>query len=370
MYQKVALTVELIIKFLDASYKDNPDLKIDDYKLVSIDKNDDHLNMNSYEKQYVKVYYNEKLKHCVVVHRGTAPPSSSNYYSTSDTLFAECAMELCPLYKTCSPPGIEKCKYKDTRRFKVSEMIQKWAEKKYSQWNVTTLGHSQGGLLAALVGQNSKEIIKIQPLHRETYQDTEIEITIRSVNDFIDKRNVIKDKTIVESNPSTHMYVHINNPKEKVLFHDTLKQRYGMDYTEHGYTDLFAEFTDKKMQIGKDVFNEDQCMVPSTIEQHKGLLQYAESDKSHTSKSEKSDTSKSEKSDTSKSEKNETPEKSDNLITLIKYIGTGAVIIGSMYVGYKWLNNRTSKKKGCRSASRKVSKVRSRRKLSSKMSRH
>ena len=339
MYQKVALTVNQIIKFLDASYKDKPDLKIDDYELVSIDKKDDLLNMESYEKQYVKVYYNEKLKHCVVVHRGTEPPSPSNFLDLSDKSFAECAMGLVQVSE------IQQCEYKDTRRFKVSEMIQKWAEKKYSQWNVTTLGHSQGGLLAALVGQNSKEIIKIQPLHRDTYQDTEKEITIRSVNDFIDKRKVNEDKTIVASVPSRHMYVHIENPKEKGAMHDKLKEWYGMDDREHNYTDLFAEFNNKNMRIGKDLLNVYEFMDSSNTKR---------SDKSsHTSNSNNSHTSKS-----------------NNLITLIKYIGTGAVIMGSMYVGYKWLNNRTCKKKGCRSASLKVSKVRSRRKLSSKMSRH
>ena len=346
MYQKVALTVELIIKFLDASYSNEPAKQIDDYELVSIDENDDYLKMDSYDKQYVKVYYNEKLKHCVVVHRGTEPPSSSLKGSITDKSFAECAMGLGQVF------GIQKCKYKDTRRYIVSDMIQKWAEKKYSQWNVTTLGHSQGGLLAALVGQNSKEIIKIQPLHRETYQDTEKEITIRSVNDFIDKRIVNEDKTIVASDPSRHMYVHIENPKGKGLVHDTLKDWYGMDDREHNYTYLFAEFKDKNMRIGKDVFNGDQCMDPSKTDQ---------SDKSQTKVRHQSQTSNSNNSQTSKS---------NNLITLIKYIGTGAVIMGSMYVGYKWLNNRTSKKKGCRSASLKVSKVRSRRKLSSKMSRH
>jgi hypothetical protein len=339
MYQKVALTVNQIIKFLDASYSNKPKQQIDDYELVSIDKKDDLLNMESYEKQYVKVYYNEKLKHCVVVHRGTE-------LSWYDKSFAECAMEHGLVF------GIQKCKYKDTRRFKVSEMIQKWAETKYSQWNVTTLGHSQGGLLAALVGQNSKEIIKIQPLHRENYKDTEIEITIRSVNDFIDKRIVNEDKTIVASDPSRHMYVHIEKPKKKGKGHDALKLRYGMDDREHSYTDLFAEFKNKDMRIGKDVLNVYEFMDPSKTEQ---------SDNSHTSKSDNSHISNSNNSQTSKS---------NNLITLIKYIGTGAVIMGSMYVGYKWLNNRTCKKKGCRSASLKVSKVRSRRKLSSKMSRH
>lgn len=348
MYQKVALTVELIIKFLDASYSNNPEPKIDDYELVSIDKKDDLLKMDSYEKQYVKVYYSKKLDHCVVVHRGTEP-------SWYDKKFAECAMGLGQVY------GKEKCKYKDSRRFKVSEMIQKWAETEYSQWNVTTLGHSQGGLLAALVGQNSKEIIKIQPLHRENYKDTEIEITIRSVNDFIDKRIVNEDKTIVASDPSRHMYVHIEKPKKKGLGHDALKQRYGMDDREHSYTDLFAEFKNKNMRIGKDLLNVYEFMDSSNTKRSDKSSNASNLNNSQTSNLNNSQTLNLNNSQTSKS---------DNLITLIKYIGTGAVIMGSMYVGYKWLNNRTSKKKGCRSASLKVSKVRSRRKLSSKMSRH
>jgi hypothetical protein len=49
--------------------------------------------------------------------------------------------------------------YKQTSRYKTAEKIQKEAEKLYGKQNVTTLGHSQAGLIAELVGKDSKEII-------------------------------------------------------------------------------------------------------------------------------------------------------------------------------------------------------------------
>ncbi len=51
--------------------------------------------------------------------------------------------------------------YKQTDRFKESKDVQKSAEDKYGADNVTTIGHSQGGLLAELLGKNSREIITV-----------------------------------------------------------------------------------------------------------------------------------------------------------------------------------------------------------------
>ena len=145
MSPNVALTVEQIINFLDASYSNEPAQEIDDYELVTENKHEDFKKlckeMKKYERQYVKVYYSEKQNHCVVVHRGT------NIEDLNDVGFANCAIGM-------GGP----CKYKSTRRYIVSEKIQKWAEGKFMQRNVTTLGHSQGSLLAALVGQESKKV--------------------------------------------------------------------------------------------------------------------------------------------------------------------------------------------------------------------
>ena len=51
--------------------------------------------------------------------------------------------------------------YKQTDRFKESKEVQKAAEEKYGADKITTIGHSQGGLLAELLGKNSREIITV-----------------------------------------------------------------------------------------------------------------------------------------------------------------------------------------------------------------
>jgi hypothetical protein len=48
-----------------------------------------------------------------------------------------------------------------TARYKEAEKVQKRAEKKYGASNVTTIGHSQGGLQSELLGGKSKEIITL-----------------------------------------------------------------------------------------------------------------------------------------------------------------------------------------------------------------
>ena len=56
--------------------------------------------------------------------------------------------------------------YRLTARFKSSEKVQKTAEKKYGAKNVSTIGHSQAGLLAQMLGKNSKEIIVLNKATR------------------------------------------------------------------------------------------------------------------------------------------------------------------------------------------------------------
>jgi hypothetical protein len=51
--------------------------------------------------------------------------------------------------------------YKLTPRYQEAYYKQKQVEKKYGKENVITVAHSQGGLLAELVGKDSKEIITL-----------------------------------------------------------------------------------------------------------------------------------------------------------------------------------------------------------------
>ena len=300
-----SLTVDLIIKFLDASYKNEPDKKIDRYKLVTELDFPDYKTLckdyTSEEKQYVKVYYSPT--HCVVVHRGTDKSNIADIY------YANCAVEL-----------IIKCKYSETRRYIVSKEIQNWAETKWWPTQITTLGHSQGSLLAALVGQNSKEIIKVQPLHRESYKETEKEITIRSANDFVDRRPV--DSAGI-SDPTKHVYVAVDPRQDKTYFEnktgEAIKKTTGINIDEHDYNIVFKG-VNKAMQIG----------VNEKI--------FSERDQYNDMKWEKAEQQKWEGK-----KKDEEPEKTN--MALIKKIGVGALIMGVGYAGYKWYKKNKKKTK-------------------------
>jgi hypothetical protein len=307
------LTVGLIIKLLDASYKNEPDKKIDRYKLVTELDFPDYKTLckdyTSEEKQYVKVYYSPT--HCVVVHRGTDKSNAADIY------YANCAVE-----------PVAKCKYSETRRYIVSKEIQNWAETKWWPTQITTLGHSQGSLLAALVGQNSKEIIKVQPLHRESYKETEKEITIRSANDFVDRRQV---NTAGISDPTKHLYVAIDPKADKTILEQITKKAIytatGIDIDEHDYTKVL-EKVDKNMRIG---LNEKI---------------FSERDQYYDMKWEKAEQQKWE---------GKKAEPTGNM-ALIKKIGVGALIMGVGYAGYKWYEKNKKKTKQ-RSSSTKLKKT-------------
>jgi len=56
--------------------------------------------------------------------------------------------------------------YKFTPRYKEARKVQEAVEKKYGAKNITTIGHSQGGLQAQLLGGKSKEIITLNKATR------------------------------------------------------------------------------------------------------------------------------------------------------------------------------------------------------------
>ena len=56
--------------------------------------------------------------------------------------------------------------YKKTNRYKEAKAVQDAAERKYGADNITTIGHSQGGLQAQMLGQNSREIITVNKATR------------------------------------------------------------------------------------------------------------------------------------------------------------------------------------------------------------
>ena len=56
--------------------------------------------------------------------------------------------------------------YKLTPRYKEAYSVQQKAEKKFGAKNITTIGHSQGGLQAQLLGGKSREIITLNKATR------------------------------------------------------------------------------------------------------------------------------------------------------------------------------------------------------------
>ena len=86
-----------------------------------------------------QVYYNPGTKQTLVVHRGT---------NSTATDWSNNVAYLTGMYKL-------------TNRYKTAKRTQEAAEKKYGTENLYTIGHSQGSLLAAEVGKNSKQIIAV-----------------------------------------------------------------------------------------------------------------------------------------------------------------------------------------------------------------
>ena len=131
--------------FISDSYN-QPNKDIGDYQL---DKS----------TEFGNTYYNPKTNHAVIVHRGTkgAKDWLNNLAYATGT-------------------------YNLTDRYKSGKNLQKYIESKYGKENVSIVGHSQGSVLSRKLGQNSKEIINLNPAWLGEPQ-TNKEFIVRSAND-------------------------------------------------------------------------------------------------------------------------------------------------------------------------------------------
>jgi len=144
------LSINHIKRMLKASYKEAPD-SIDDFIL---DK--------ELSGKYAVVYYNPITGQTVVVHRGTE--GTLNDW-TNNLMYAV-------------------GKYKWTPRYQEGLRTQRKAEKKYGAKNISTIGHSQGAILARELGQNTKEIITLNPAYKGE-KPLKNEYNIRSSRDVV-----------------------------------------------------------------------------------------------------------------------------------------------------------------------------------------
>jgi len=139
-----------IKSLLDASYQDKPSSKIGDWEL------DDKLSTPT-----AVVYYNPITDEAVVAHRGTQGVTDWG----NNIAYALGAYELTP-------------------RYREGKKVQDEAERKYGKKNISTLGHSQGAVLARKLGADTKEIINVNPAYSGEIP-AKNEYNIRSSNDVV-----------------------------------------------------------------------------------------------------------------------------------------------------------------------------------------
>ena len=124
-----------------------------------------------------KVFVNTKTGQAVVSHRGTEG-ASDWLNNAAYGLFGEWG-------------------YKKTPRYKEAEKVQKNAEKKYGAKKVSTIGHSQGGLQAQILGKNSRETITLNKATRlgSNTAPNSNEYDVRSSGDVVSALNPFRQNT-------------------------------------------------------------------------------------------------------------------------------------------------------------------------------
>tara|TARA_R110000868_G_scaffold29555_8_gene109951 strand:+ start:3063 stop:5876 length:2814 start_codon:yes stop_codon:yes gene_type:complete len=178
------IRVRDVKEFLNQSYKKNSDDKINDWIL------DKQLSTTR-----AKIYHNPKTGQTTITHTGT--DSLSDWGNNL-------------VYGLFGKKG-----YKHTNRFKDAEEVQKKALKKYGANNLSTLGHSQSGMIIEMLGQkglNGREGITLNKATRiGSNQQQANQFDIRTTGDVVSNLNPfqrkIADKTITikskTSNPLT-----------------------------------------------------------------------------------------------------------------------------------------------------------------------
>jgi hypothetical protein len=140
-----------------------------------------------------KVYLNPNTGQVVVAHRGTSGFSDW----LNNAVYAYGGEHL----------------YKQTPRYKEAEKVQHNAYEKYGKENISTIGHSQGGLQAELLGEKSKEIITLNKATRP-FENTkhENQYDIRSEKDLVSRLNPFQPKSekdiIIPSHSKNYLKEH------------------------------------------------------------------------------------------------------------------------------------------------------------------
>lgn len=198
------LSVPTLKGLLDASY---------DKKVKNVDGfiQDEKLSTKT-----SKVYINPETGQAVVAHKGTS--GFTDWFNNA-------------VYAV----GGRKA-YKMTPRYKEAEKVQHQAEAKYGKEKVSTIGHSQGGLQAELLGQNSHEVITLNKATRP-FENTKGE----------NQYDIASSRDIVSSfNP----FQHLHNPFEPKKGHDIIIPAKGFNVLDEHSIDTLERLENDK-SIGR-----------------------------------------------------------------------------------------------------------------------
>jgi hypothetical protein len=162
-----SITANELQKFLVASYEEPSPSNILGYVL------DEELsNLSKLVNQTTaRVYVDEANKKVIVSHRGTGSEMMGTDWLNNIVYAGSSAA------------------YKMTPRYKRAKTVQDAVHKKYKNYNVTTVSHSQGGILSHLLGSQSNNIITLNPAYKyENVQKNEY--IIRSGFDVVSAASV------------------------------------------------------------------------------------------------------------------------------------------------------------------------------------
>jgi uncharacterized protein YqgQ len=159
------LKVKHLKEILNASYSKTPKETIDDFVL---DK--------QLSNSYAKVYHNPKTGQTVIAHKGT-----QGLLDWGNNI----------VYGLFGKTG-----YKLTPRFRNAKKVQEETVKKYGFKELTTVGHSQGGLNAEILGQKGKEVITLNKATRPfANKKGEKQYDVSTTGDVVSKLNPFQGKS-------------------------------------------------------------------------------------------------------------------------------------------------------------------------------
>jgi hypothetical protein len=127
-----SIKVSTLEKMLNASYAKDRPKTIDSYTL------DEELSVPE-----VAVYFDSNTKKAKVIHRGTEA-SIKDWLNNIQYAVGN---------------------YTKTDRFRISKEVQNKAEAKYGKANIDTIGHSQAGIPARLLGADTANVIELNPAY-------------------------------------------------------------------------------------------------------------------------------------------------------------------------------------------------------------